>query len=194
MQDTPSPEAQIRNRLKKVLGLIRAHGLRAKAEDFLVRRISLVDQIKLPREVIGSKLERVYKKRILLKEELANQVVESTGLQKESPITRSGQTHWRPDPRGQRIRNSAHEMCAQAIDVYPWLNEVERRILIRATRCFPDDALSFWHYTTLSRLSYLAMGDAAQLGEFKKQPAAAAPLEGLEGLTRSRFQTELCSL
>lgn len=53
------------------------------------------------------------------------------------------ETYWRFDPRGQYLRHISHEICSQAITEFSWLNDVEQRILVRATGCFPEDAEAF---------------------------------------------------
>ncbi|KAI5299210.1 hypothetical protein KEM56_003418 [Ascosphaera pollenicola] len=90
MQEASTSETQASNRVPDMLGLARAYGLHAKAESNQACQISLIDQIKLPEEGITSDLRAVYKKRILLKERLANEVMECIGLRKEYPIIRTG--------------------------------------------------------------------------------------------------------
>lgn len=52
-------------------------------------------------------------------------------------------TTWRPDARGQRIRLLAQEICAQVVDVHPWSNSGERKVLLAGLRCALSDARAF---------------------------------------------------
>ncbi|KAL1998213.1 hypothetical protein VTN02DRAFT_6633 [Thermoascus thermophilus] len=49
----------------------------------------------------------------------------------------------RPDPRGEEYRAFAQNLCYEAIEKYPCLNSTEKRMIILAIRCFPQDALGF---------------------------------------------------
>lgn len=78
------PETKPKGRLRSVPESKHANRCSAIAG---APRISLVDHVKLP-ESVGAELMPVYKKRILLKEELANQVLRRIGSQ--APAVRAG--------------------------------------------------------------------------------------------------------
>ncbi|OJJ34230.1 hypothetical protein ASPWEDRAFT_567393 [Aspergillus wentii DTO 134E9] len=64
---------------------------------------------------------------------------------------------WRPDHRGDEYRVHAQKLCYEAMEMRVILNTAEKRILVQATACLPDDALKFWKWLENNRVAYHAM-------------------------------------
>ncbi|PGH26679.1 hypothetical protein AJ80_01625 [Polytolypa hystricis UAMH7299] len=170
--------------LEDLQTLMKMYQIRPKAEDFMDTPISLADKVTIPGpEHVPEPLRNILEKKIALKEEEANYMAYKYAQKYgDSPLIRAAfreyyttgllsiqETCWRPDPRGQSIRIHAQDICSQAIDENPWLNTAEMRVLIRATGCFPQDAMSFWRWTTINRLTYLTMKEVEKLQEDSNQ-------------------------
>ncbi|QSS53976.1 hypothetical protein I7I53_01403 [Histoplasma capsulatum var. duboisii H88] len=189
-----------KGRLNDAQRLIQLYNVYPKIEDYSKKPISLIDKIKIPGpEYIPDVLRELLERKISLKEEeatqLANEYSEKYGSESlfraafreffSTGLIGVQQTFWRPDPRSQRIRRQAEEICLQAIDDSLWLNGAEILFVIRATRCFPEDAMSFWRWVSANRLTYLAVMDMIELhGEFIDDPeTTASQWEGAECLS-----------
>ncbi|KAL2367280.1 hypothetical protein BDBG_06645 [Blastomyces gilchristii SLH14081] len=175
-----------KGRLNDVQRLMQLYNVHPKIEDYSNEPISLIDKIKIPGpEYIPDALRELVERKILLKEEeathMANEFSEKYGSESlfrsafreffSTGLIGVQQTFWRPDPRSQRIRRQAEEICLQAIDESLWLNGAEILFVIRATRCFPEDAMSFWRWVSANRLTYLAVMDMIELqGGFLDDP------------------------
>lgn len=57
----------------------------------------------------------------------------------------------------------SQEICAQAIDRHVWLNQFEKGLLARASRCPPQSAENFWRHTFQHRLNFLVLKDIIDL-------------------------------
>ncbi|KKZ64522.1 hypothetical protein EMCG_01401 [[Emmonsia] crescens] len=169
-----------KDRLNDAQRLMQLYNVHPKIEDYSKKPISLMDKIKIPGpEYIPDALRELLERKISLKEEeatqMANECSEKYGSESlfraafrefySTGLIGVQQTFWRPDPRSQRVRRQAEEICLQAIDESLWLNGAEILFVIRATRCFPEDAMSFWRWVSANRLTYLAVMDMVELRE-----------------------------
>ncbi|KAL1959619.1 hypothetical protein VTO42DRAFT_1654 [Malbranchea cinnamomea] len=171
--------SDLRSHLDNLQRLIELCQVRPEAEDFIGGPIRLSHRLNLPESDIHESLRGIIEKKISLKEREANLLLsEYTEMFGNHPLVHAAcreyfttelwnlqQIYWRPDPRGHRIRLQAQEICSQAIAKKPWLNQIEKRIFVHATGCFPQDAESFWRHMTRNRLSYLALEAIKKIGE-----------------------------
>ncbi|TPX26659.1 hypothetical protein DIZ76_012121 [Coccidioides immitis] len=165
------PGVTLEKHLENLQHLIELNNVHPEPEDIAGEEIdftNLMDFSEL--EKIPRKLEGFLKWRIAFQQKQANSMLkqysEKYGYQplfrkaiREYFTTRDllglSNPFW--GYRRRRFNTHAQELCAQAINEFPWLNNAEKTVVVQASHCFPQDAEQFWRWITKNRLSYLSL-------------------------------------
>ncbi|BDD57060.1 hypothetical protein MAP00_002460 [Monascus purpureus] len=64
---------------------------------------------------------------------------------------------WGQDARGNEYRVRAQKVCYEVMEAGVKLNAAEKRAVIQALHCAPEDAYAFWNWMERNRSAYFAM-------------------------------------